>query len=82
MKKILVAILVAIAGAFAVYYLFPEKIAGYLIDSARSKAGLTRKEVKIDDHTIVYLEGGRARPYYFYMGTPATKTTGSSLPPI
>ena len=59
MKKILVAILVVIAAAFAVYYLFPEKIAGYLIDSARSKAGLTRKEVKIDDHNIVYLEGGK-----------------------
>jgi abhydrolase domain-containing protein 6 len=59
MKKILVAILVVIVAAFAFYYLFPEKIAGYLIDSARSKAGLTRKEVKIDDHTIVYLEGGK-----------------------
>jgi abhydrolase domain-containing protein 6 len=59
MKKILVAILVVIAAAFAVYYTFPEKIAGYLIDSARSKAGLTRKEVKIDDHNIVYLEGGK-----------------------
>jgi len=59
MKKILVAILVVIAAAFAVYYIFPEKIAGYLIDSARSKAGLIRKEVKIDDHNIVYLEGGK-----------------------
>jgi abhydrolase domain-containing protein 6 len=59
MKKILVAILVVIAAAFAVYYTFPEKIAGYLIDSARSKAGLTRKEVKIDHHNIVYLEGGK-----------------------
>ncbi len=59
MKKILFAIIVFIVAAFAVYYLFPEKIAGYLIDSARSKAGLTRKEVKIDDHNIVYLEGGK-----------------------
>jgi abhydrolase domain-containing protein 6 len=59
MKKILVAVLVVIAAAFAGYYIFPEKIAGYLIGSARSKAGLTRKEVKIDDHTIVYLEGGQ-----------------------
>ncbi len=59
MKKILVAVLVVIAAAFAAYYFFPEKIAGYLIDIARSKAGLTRKEVKIDDQTIVYLEGGQ-----------------------
>jgi abhydrolase domain-containing protein 6 len=59
MKKILVAIVVVIAAAIAVYYLFPEKIAGYLVDSARSKAGLTRKVVKVDDHNIVYLEGGK-----------------------
>jgi abhydrolase domain-containing protein 6 len=59
MKKILILILVVIVAAVAGYYLFPEKIAGYMIDKARSNAGLTRKEVKIDDHNIVYLEGGK-----------------------
>ena len=58
MKKVLIAILVLIIAVVASYYAFPGKIAGYMIDAARSKAGLTKKEVKIDDHNIVYLEGG------------------------
>jgi pimeloyl-ACP methyl ester carboxylesterase len=41
------------------YYAFPEKVAGYMIGAARSKAGLIKKEIKIDDHKIVYLEGGQ-----------------------
>ena len=59
MKKFLIAILVVIVVAVAGYYTFPEKVAGYMIDAARSKAGLTKKEIKIDDHNIVYLEGGK-----------------------
>lgn len=59
MRKILITILVVIVAAVAGYYAFPEKIAGYIIDAARSKAGLTKKAIKIDDHTVVYLEGGK-----------------------
>ncbi len=63
MKKFLIAILfvvvVIVVALVAGYYAFPERVAGYLIDAARSKAGLTKKEIKIDDHTIVYLEGGK-----------------------
>ena len=43
MKKILIAILIVIVAAVAGYYAFPEKIAGYMIDAARSKAGLVQK---------------------------------------
>ena len=59
MKKVLIAVLVVIVAVFIGYYAFPEKVAGYMIDAARSKAGLTKKEIKIDDHNIVYLEGGK-----------------------
>lgn len=59
MRKILVSILVVIVAAVAGYYAFPEKVAGYLIRATRSKAGLIKKEIKIADHTIVYLEGGK-----------------------
>ena len=59
MKKIFTAALVFIVAVVAGYYAFPEKVAGYIIDAARSKAGLTKKEIKIDDHNIVYLEGGK-----------------------
>ena len=59
MKKILIAVLVIIVALVACYYAIPEKVAGYMMDAARSKAGLTKKEIKIDDHNIVYLEGGK-----------------------
>ena len=59
MKKLLIAVLVVIVAVVIGYYAFPEKVAGYMIDAARSKAGLIKKEIKIDDHNIVYLEGGK-----------------------
>ena len=59
MRKIFVAILIVIVAVVTGYYAFPEKVAGYIINAARSKAGLTKKEIKIDDHSIVYLEGGK-----------------------
>ncbi len=59
MRKILIAILIVIVAVVAGYYSFPEKVAGYIINVARSKAGLTKNEIKIDDHNIVYLEGGK-----------------------
>jgi len=73
MRKILVAILVVIAAAVAGYYAFPEKVAGYMINAARSKAGLTKNEIKIDDHTIVYLEGGKGPTILLLHGYTANK---------
>ena len=52
-KKVLIVILVLIVALVACYYAFPEKVAGYMMSAARSKAGLTKKEIKIDDHNIV-----------------------------
>ncbi len=59
MKKILITFLIIIMAAVACYYVFPERVAGYMLDLARSKAGLVKKQVKIDDQNIVYLEGGK-----------------------
>lgn len=73
MRKILVAVLVVIVAAVAGYYAFPEKVAGYIIDAARSKAGLTKKEIKIDDHRIVYLEGGKGPTVLLLHGYTANK---------
>ena len=59
MKNILIAVLVVIVVAVICYYAFPIQVAGYMTNMARWKAGLTNKEIKIDDHRIVYLEGGK-----------------------
>ena len=80
MKKILIAILVVIGAAVVGYYAFPEKVAGYIIDAARSKAGLTKKAIKIDDHTIVYLEGGKGATILLLHGFGANKDNWISVP--
>jgi pimeloyl-ACP methyl ester carboxylesterase len=73
MRKILIAILAVLVAAVAGYYAFPEKVAGYIINAARSKAGLTKKEIKIDDHHIVYLEGGKGPGVLLLHGYTANK---------
>jgi abhydrolase domain-containing protein 6 len=73
MKKILIAILVVIVAAVGAYYAFPEKMAKYIVDYGRSKAGLTKKEIKIDDHNIVYLEGGKGVTILLLHGYAANK---------
>lgn len=54
---IIVALLILIICFF---YLFPETIYNRSIRSERSKAGLTVKEISVDDHKIKYLERNAA----------------------
>ena len=80
-KKVLIAILVLIVALVACYYAFPEKVAGYMMDAARSKAGLTKKEIKIDDHNIVYLEGGKGPTILLLHGYTGSKDNWIMLAP-
>ncbi|OGP67169.1 MAG: hypothetical protein A2W27_02775 [Deltaproteobacteria bacterium RBG_16_44_11] len=73
MKKILIVLLILIMAVVAGYYTFPERVAGYMLDLARSNAGLTQKEIKIDDHNIVYLEGGKGETILLLHGYTAEK---------
>ena len=73
MKKILIALLILIIASVAGYYAFPDQVANYLINAGRSKAGLTKKEIKIDDHNIVYLEGGKGQAILLLHGYSADK---------
>ena len=57
-KRVSIAIVVLIVALAACYYAFPEQVAGLMVGAARSKAGLTKKAIKIGDHDIVYVEGG------------------------
>jgi len=50
---VVVAILLA-----AFYFLFPKTAFELAIDAQRRSADLVKKEVQVDDHRIVYLEGG------------------------
>src|SRR4030042_4702263 len=73
MKKILIAVLIIVTVAVAFYYIFPERVAGYMFSLARSKAGLIQKEIKIDDHNIVYLEGGKGQTILLLHGYTGDK---------
>jgi pimeloyl-ACP methyl ester carboxylesterase len=54
---IVVGAVVLLLAAF--YFLFPETVFKLAIDAQRRSADLVKKEVQIDDHRIVYLEGGK-----------------------
>ncbi len=58
LKRIIVAFIVIVFTVIAVSFLFPEKIFDLAMKLQRSSAGLTQKEITIDDHRIVYLESG------------------------
>jgi len=63
MKKILVAGVVIIALFVflltGIYFLFPETLFKLAVKAERRSAGLIKKEIQVDDHKIVYLEGGK-----------------------
>ena len=71
--KILIGVLIIIAAAAIAYYAFPERVAGYLIDAARKRAGLTKKAVVIGNLRIVYLEGGQGPTVFLLHGYTANK---------
>lgn len=62
MKKIFrygfIGIVAVVFLLAAFYFLFPEAVFKLSIDVQRSTAGLVKKAVQVDDHRIVYLEGG------------------------
>lgn len=62
MKKFLgYGTLVVVAVFFLLvlfYFLFPESVFELVINGQRRSADLVRKQAQVDDHRIVYLEGG------------------------
>lgn len=56
-----------------IYYLFPEALLQLAIEAGRRSAGLVKKEVRVDDHVIVYLEGGKGQTVMLLHGFGANK---------
>ncbi len=77
MKKFLkygslgVAAVVVLLAAF--YFLFPEAVFKLAIDAQRRSADLVKKEVRVDDHRIVYLEGGKGETVLLLHGFGGNK---------
>ena len=77
MKKFLgygLMVVVAIVVLLALFYfLFPKAVFKFAIDAQRRSADLVKKEVQVDDHRIVYLEGGKGETVVLLHGFGGNK---------
>ncbi len=77
MKKILtvgvgiIALLVLLLTG--IYFLFPETLFKLAVKAERRSAGLIKKEIRVDDHKIVYLEGGKGQTILMIHGFGGSK---------
>jgi pimeloyl-ACP methyl ester carboxylesterase len=67
----IVVTIVVLLTAF--YFLFPESVFKVAIDAQRRSADLVKKEVQVDDHRIVYLEGGKGETIILLHGFGGNK---------
>ena len=56
-----------------IYFLFPQTLFKLAIKGQRQAAGLVKKEIQVDDHKIVYLEGGKGQTVLLLHGFGANK---------
>lgn len=56
-----------------IYFLFPETLLKLAVKAGRHSAGLVKKEIQVDDHKIVYLEGGKGQTVLLLHGFGANK---------
>ena len=56
-----------------IYFLFPEILFKLAVKVERHSAGLVKKEIQVDDHEIVYLEGGKGQTVLLLHGFGANK---------
>jgi len=74
MKKILVVSLGLLVLVFGgIYLLFPETLFNLVVKAGRRYAGLAKKEIQVDDHKIVYLDGGKGQTILLLHGFAASK---------
>ncbi|MBU1966470.1 MAG: alpha/beta hydrolase [Proteobacteria bacterium] len=74
MKKILaISLCLLVVVLVAIYFLLPETLFNLAVKAGRHSAGLTKKEIQVDDHKIVYLEGGKGQTILLLHGFAANK---------
>ena len=77
MKRIAIPLLtlgVLLGGALAlVFFLYPGTVLDVIAKSARDTAGLERKIITVEDHEIVYLDGGSGTPVVLLHGFGSNK---------
>jgi len=56
-----------------IYFLSPETLFKLALQAQRHSAGLVKKEIQVDEHKIVYLEGGKGQSILLLHGFGANK---------
>jgi pimeloyl-ACP methyl ester carboxylesterase len=72
-KKLAVILAAAIAIALVAYFALPGLLVKWARDSERKAAGLQAKSLRVNDHDIAYLEGGKGEPILMVHGFAANK---------
>jgi alpha-beta hydrolase superfamily lysophospholipase len=76
MKKILaVSLGLLVLLLVGIYFLLPETLFNLTVKAGRHSAGLAKKGIQVDDHKIVYLEGGKGQTILLIHGFAANKDT-------
>ncbi len=72
-RKLALVLVLILAAAGALCFLFPKQLAGFALGMERQRSGLHRAEVDIPGFHIVYLEGGSGEPLLLLHGIGADK---------
>jgi pimeloyl-ACP methyl ester carboxylesterase len=72
-KKVVVILAAAIAIAVVLYFALPGLLLKWSRDSERKASGLQEKSLRVEDHEIAYLEGGKGEPILMVHGFAANK---------
>ena len=72
-RKVVVLIAAAMALAVLAYFTLPGLLMKWARNSERKASGLQQKSIRVDDHEIVYLEGGQGEPILMVHGFAANK---------
>jgi len=78
-KKWLIPISAAVVLAVVAYLVLPGFLVKWTRDSERKAAGLEEKHLRVGDHEIVYLEGGKGEPILMIHGFGANKDNWTRL---
>jgi abhydrolase domain-containing protein 6 len=81
MKSILIAVVAMVLFVGVLYYWFPGIILESMKHGLRFWAGLERREVQVDDHHWVYLEGGEGETILFVHGFGTYKDLWGTFAP-
>jgi len=72
-KRLAVGLGLLVLVLVGIYFIWPETLFNLTVKAGRHSAGLAKKEIQVDDHKVVYLEGGKGQTILLIHGYAANK---------